>query len=164
MHSLNGILEVPKRKYDGLRPRHRVDGNRVHVTDMIVSFFGSSMGWLTIRKHYRMVKLASLTWDISSMSKSKSRSRFSTQTIAPAQPCKRGFVERLSDLVRFLIQSPDFSVLHTGDVRADSPFVARLRHNPTLQEYIEPGRRAERPSRLPNNQRLDRIYLDTSAL
>ncbi|WOO84707.1 5' exonuclease Apollo [Vanrija pseudolonga] len=130
VHSLNGILEVPKRKYDGLRPRHRVDGNRETLP-------------------YGETREFDLGYRLNEQVKVKI-------TLFDANHCPGSTM--------FLLQSPDFSVLHTGDVRADSPFVESLRRNPTLEEYIGSGRQVERQGRLPNKQRLDRIYLDTSAL
>jgi hypothetical protein len=63
----------------------------------------------------------------------------------------------------FLIYSSKAAVLHTGDVRADSVFLASLKRNPLVQPFLTNSRRRERAFADPNIRRLDRIYLDTSA-
>lgn len=66
---------------------------------------------------------------------------------------------------RFLIESDEHAVLHTGDIRADTPFLDALRNNPAVGQYIEPWA----PLSVPGSggagcRQLDRIYLDTSAV
>lgn len=66
---------------------------------------------------------------------------------------------------RFLITSPDFAVLHTGDVRSDRRFMENLRRAPSVQDFLHPtfvnGSQLEGPL---IRRTLDRIYLDTSCL
>jgi len=63
----------------------------------------------------------------------------------------------------FLIFSNDAAVLHTGDVRADSVFLAGLKRNPLVQPFLASQRRRAGTEANSNSRRLDRIYLDTSA-
>ncbi|RXK36735.1 hypothetical protein M231_05970 [Tremella mesenterica] len=66
----------------------------------------------------------------------------------------------------FLIKSRDRAVLHTGDIRADGPFLQALRTNSALEEFLPPDLSA------PSSEKeiywgkriLDRMYLDTSAM
>lgn len=65
----------------------------------------------------------------------------------------------------FLIEDDQHAILHTGDIRADGPFMETLRNNPAVGRYVEPwpllpGSSKETAGR----RRLDRIYLDTSAM
>lgn len=64
---------------------------------------------------------------------------------------------------RFLITSPDTAVLHTGDVRADGRFRDALQRSQVLQPFLMPWSFTSQinPKK---RRRLDRIYLDTSAL
>lgn len=63
----------------------------------------------------------------------------------------------------FLITAKDKAVLHTGDVRADSTFLANLSRNPALSQYIHTTPIKE-SDRFWGKRTLDRIYLDTSAV
>lgn len=65
--------------------------------------------------------------------------------------------------VRFLITTPEWSVLHTGDVRADESFMRNLQRTPVLQAYIPPAADLGTTTNT-LRRRLDRIYIDTSAL
>jgi hypothetical protein len=68
---------------------------------------------------------------------------------------------------RFLVTSPTSAVLHTGDLRADAPFMKYLRDHPVLEPFIQDrggffdnGKRVHHEGK----RRLDRIYLDTGML
>ncbi|AFR94060.2 hypothetical protein CNAG_07550 [Cryptococcus neoformans var. grubii H99] len=66
----------------------------------------------------------------------------------------------------FLITSDKKTVLHTGDVRADTRFIDSLKRNPILQEFLAPASVYQKAKSLVGGGRrvLDRIYLDTAAM
>lgn len=67
---------------------------------------------------------------------------------------------------RYLITSDKKTVLHTGDVRADTRFIDSLKRNPILQEFLAPASVYQKAKSLVGGGRrvLDRIYLDTAAM
>ena len=75
--------------------------------------------------------------------------------------------------IRFLIESSQGAVLHTGDFRAEPWFLNDIRRNPFLQPYIVPpnfregimpGKHGVGCSETPLFKTLDAIYLDTECL
>ena len=64
---------------------------------------------------------------------------------------------------RYLVQGPNGTVLHTGDVRSEPAMIESLKHNPHLQRYIVPevsyGSSANSPL-----ETLEAIYLDTACM
>lgn len=66
--------------------------------------------------------------------------------------------------VRFLVTTSTKAILHTGDVRADKAFRQALRRVPQLQEFFTPSSTPSISSDPSPLRRLNRIYLDTSAL
>lgn len=77
----------------------------------------------------------------------------------------------ISFCLRYLIEGPNGAVLHTGDMRAETAFLAELRRNPFLRRYMPPdpsidfrdtgGSSTETEAVFPA---LEAIYLDTACL
>jgi hypothetical protein len=100
---------------------------------------------------------------------------------AQDQPCKPATSTTLSTadtspVCRFLLTDPDTgtTILHTGDVRPDRPFLDRLERHPAVMPYlakimgmdtVQRGTDADDVvSGVFKTQRLERVYLDTSAV
>lgn len=70
-------------------------------------------------------------------------------------------------LLRFLIEGPRGTVLHTGDFRAEPCFLDSITRNPYLQPYLaqplKPPKNSEHVC-MPPVKTLETIYLDTASL
>lgn len=156
-----GYREVTKRKYEGLSARNRVVGAQQHVVDMIVSIDeplcsdvketineGETRDYLLGYEGGREIRVSITLLDANHCPGSS--------MYAASSNCSAD-----SLTFRFLITSPKAAVLHTGDVRADRTFLRSLRRMPVLQQFFVPWYNTGYD---PYNSRLDRIYLDTSAL
>jgi hypothetical protein len=190
---LKGHIETPRRKYwNALQPRARLrtvdeirkgKAKRPDVkVDPFVSFAVRASFALFTCADVVGVASGSTSWITTYLKRfesatKRSKSPCSMPTTVQVPPCTCGTDPPAPTTPthprfphRFLITSPTKAVLHTGDLRADAPFMRYLRGHPVLKPFIRDrggffdAGSDGKPVHDGGKRRLDRIYLDTGML